>query len=440
MSVKVLLIGNGAREHIEAEAFRKNKDVKLYAYMSANNPGIRELCEEVEIGKYNDFGTLGKFAEKIRPDFAFIGPESPLSFGVVDFLETLSIKSVGPKKKLAALESSKSFVRELISKYKLKGNPDFKRFGSIGGLREYLEDLDNNPGIVLKPDGLTGGKGVMVQGDHFSTVDEAMKYCEEVLKEHPCIVVEEKLVGEEFSLQCITDGKTVIATPPVQDHKRAYDGDKGPNTGGMGSYSDSDHLLPFLEKKDVEEGLKITQAVADAIRKEYGMKYKGVMYAGLIKTKTGVKLIEYNARFGDPEAMNTFATLETDLVEISKAIISGNLDKVDVKFSNKATVCKYVVPKGYPDDPVRNQKVDVSAVDKSKVKMYFASVDKKEDGLYMSSSRAIGLVGVADTIEEAEKIAEEAASAIKGPVFHRKDIGTRALLQKRVDNIKRLMG
>ena len=440
MEIKVLIIGNGAREHIEAESFKKSKyNVKLYAYMSANNPGISHLSEEVCIGKYDDFDKLKEFAEKIRPEFAFIGPESPLSLGVVDFLETLGIRSFGPIRQLAQLESSKSFVRELAAKYSITGNPEFKTFRNMEGAQDFLEHLNSKSGFVIKPDGLTGGKGVKVQGEHLHSVEDALGYCREVLSSHSAVVIEEKLVGEEFSLQCISDGKTVVATPPVQDHKRAFDGDQGPNTGGMGSYSAGNHLLPFLDQKDVDDGLKITQQVADAILSEYGKPYKGVMYGGFIKTKYGVKLIEYNARFGDPEAMNTFATLDTDLVDICRAVINGTLDKIKINFKSKATVCKYVVPEGYPDNPISNQKVDVSEVDTSKVKMYFASVDKKEDGLYMSSSRAIGFVGTANTIAEAERIAEEAANKVKGPVFHRKDIGTQDLLQKRVDNIKRIM-
>lgn len=292
---------------------------------------------------------------------------------------------------------------------------------------------------VIKPDGLTGGKGVKVQGDHFQTKKGALDYCNEVLQTHPSVVVEEKLEGEEFSLQCLTDGKTVVATPPAQDHKRAFNGDKGPNTGGMGSYSCENHLLPFLTKKDVGEGLKITQKAAEAIYKETGEFYKGVMYGGFIITKKGVRLLEYNARLGDPETMNVLPIMETDFVEVCNAIINQNLNKIKIKFQSKATVCKYIVPKGYPDNPAKNEKIEIGAIPKD-ARLYYASVEQKEGGLYTTQSRAVACLGIADDLDDAEKIAEETAKSVKGQVFYREDIGTKKLIEKRVSHMKDVLG
>ncbi len=435
--VNVLLIGNGAREHALAAAIKWSaKDPALFSYMKANNPGIAELSEKVMIGSYGDLEKIKSFAKEIKADLAVVGPEDPLEKGVVDALETIGIKSFGPKKTLARLETSKGFTRDILKKYNIKGNPDFRVFTSMEGIREYLEELGE---FVVKPDGLTGGKGVKVFGEHLMSVDEGVEYCEEVLETHPSVIIDEKLVGEEFSLQCITDGKTVVATPPVQDHKRAYVNDEGPNTGGMGSYSCADHSLPFMTEEDVKEGVRITQEVAEALYKETGVRYKGVMYAGLIITKKGVYLIEYNARFGDPEAMNTLPILKTDFLDVCQAVIDGTLDKLEIEFEKKATVCKYAVPEGYPDDPVKDELVVVGDVPPEAV-LFYASVDKREDGLYMTGSRAIGCVGIADTMEEAENISEKAVSAIKGKVFHREDIGTAKVLQKRVDHMKEIMG
>ena len=179
---KVLLIGNGAREHTLAEAFKRNPEVKLYSYMKANNPGIGELSEEIKIGVYSDQEAISEFAEKVKPDFAFIGPEDPLDQGVVDSLKKIGVESVGPIQALAKLETSKGFTRELMAKYDIKGNAKFKNFKSMEGIKEFLEELD---GFVVKPDGLTGGKGVKVQGEHLDTVQDALDYCEEVLKTHP---------------------------------------------------------------------------------------------------------------------------------------------------------------------------------------------------------------------------------------------------------------
>lgn len=429
----ILLIGSGAREHVIAETLKKNPSARLYSFMKSNNPGISALSEKIELGSYSDLEKINSFAKENNVDFAFIGPEDPLNNGVVDELEEIGIPCIGPKKALAKLETSKSFTRELLKKYNIEGNIQFKVFNkeNFDDIKDFLNELD---GIVIKPDGLTGGKGVRVQGDHFETKEEAWEYCKEVLEKHEAVVVEEKLNGEEFSLQCLTDGKTVLATPPAQDHKRAYEDDKGPNTGGMGSYTYENHLLPFLKKEHVEEALKITRKVANAIKEEIGTYYKGIMYGGFILTKNGVKLIEYNARFGDPEAMNVLPLLKTDFVSICLAINVQELGRIKLEFERKATVCKYAVPEGYPENPVKNEKVEIDNV--SKAKVYYASVDKKEDGLYMTGSRAIAFVGIGNNIEEAEKIAEQAVSAVKGKVFHRKDIGTKELIDKRVKHIE----
>ncbi|MBI2653814.1 phosphoribosylamine--glycine ligase [Candidatus Woesearchaeota archaeon] len=434
---KILLIGNGARENVIAETLKKNNETVLYSYLKAKNPGIVSLSKEFEIGNYNDLQKIKHFAQKTKPDFAVIGPEDPLNSGVVDLLNELGIASVGPTKNLARLETSKSFTRNLLRKYKIEGNPKFEIFNknNIEDAKKFIDELEQ---CVIKPDGLTGGKGVKVQGDHFNTKKEALNYCNEVLQTHPAVIVEEKLEGEEFSLQCLTDGKSVIATPPVQDHKRAFVGDKGPNTGGMGSYSCENHLLPFLTKKDVEDGLKITQKVAEAIHKETGQYYKGIMYAGLIVTKNGVKLLEYNARFGDPEAMNVLPLMETGFVDVCKAIISQQLHKIKIKFQKKATVCKYLVPQGYPDNPLKNKKIIVGKIPKN-AKMYYASVEQKENDLYATTSRAIACLGIADNLEKAEKIAEETTKSIKGKLFHREDIGTKQLIEKRVMHMKEIL-
>jgi phosphoribosylamine--glycine ligase len=432
------MIGNGAREHVVVEAFKQSKkNPKVFSYMKANNPGIAELSEKILVGKYDDFKSIMGFAKENHVDFAFIGPEDPIEKGLVDELEKNGIRCVAPKKILGQLETSKSFTRKLLTKYGIPGNPEYKIFTKESELPKIEKFLETIPGFVIKPDGLTGGKGVKVQGDHIKTIKEALDYCKEVLKAHDSVVIEEKLVGEEFSLQCLTDGKTVLATPPAQDHKRAFVDDTGPNTGGMGSYSDADHLLPFLPKRDIEDALRITQMVAHALKEETGELYKGVMYGGWIATDEGIRLIEFNARFGDPEAMNVLPLLKTDLVEICQAIIDEKLDKIKVEFEKKATVCKYVVPEGYPTNPVSGKKIIVAKNDPG-VKMYYASVEKKGEDIILSSSRAIAFVGISKTISEAEKMVERAIDSIKGPVFHRPDIGTDKLIQKRIDHMKKL--
>jgi len=436
----VLLIGNGAREHAIAEAIRRSgRNPRLYSFMKTNNPGIASFSEEVRLGRYNEPEAIVAFAREADAAFVVVGPEDPLSHGVVDALAAAGIPAVGPTRSLARLETSKSFTRNLLEKYGIPGNPRFQNFRSLVGIEAFFNELD---GIVLKPDGLTGGKGVLVQGDHFRTRAEALDLCRDILRNHPGVTVEEKLEGEEFSLQCLCDGRTVVATPPVQDHKRRFVDDRGPNTGGMGSYSAADHLLPFLDAAAVAEGLAITRKVAEAIRRETGAPYKGIMYGGFIITRSGVKLIEYNARFGDPEAMNILPLLRTDFIDVCLAIIDGGLDHMDIVFEKKATVCKYVVPKGYglpqnhPEAASTSSRIEIG--DAHEARLYYSSIDQRPDGLYMTSSRAIGVVGIADGLDEAERIAERAVSAIRGSVDHRPDIGTDLLIRKRVQHMKML--
>jgi len=436
----VLLIGNGAREHAIAEAVVRSKGKpSLYSYMRSNNPGIAALSERVLLGQYGDLEAISGFARQHRIDFAVIGPEDPLNQGVVDALARIGIPGVGPTRSLARLETSKAFTRNLLEKYGIPGNPRFRVFSSTEGIESYMRELG---AVVVKPDGLTGGKGVMVEGDHFETKAEALAYCREVLRSHPSVMIEEKLEGEEFSLQCISDGKTVIATPPVQDHKRRFADDKGPNTGGMGSYSCEDHSLPFLNPGEVEEGLAITSRVARAIYEETGAYYKGIMYAGFIVTRNGLRLLEYNARFGDPEAMNILPLLTADFADVCMHVIEGTLDRMSVPFERQATVCKYIVPRGYglpqdhPDAGSAAGKIDIGEA--GGARLYYASVDQRADGLYLSASRAIGVVGIAGDLGEAEEIAEKAVAAVRGPVDHRRDIGTKALIQRRIDRMKQI--
>ena len=353
----------------------------------------------------------------------------------------VGIPAVCPNKSLARPETSKAFTRNLVKKYNIPGNPRFEVFTRPDGIGAFLDELD---GVVLKPDGLTGGKGVLVQGDHFETRQDALDLCERIIQDSGCVIVEEKFDGEEFSLQCLCDGKTVVGTPLVQDHKRRFDGDRGPNTGGMGSYSLPDHLMPFLKPSDIEEGIEITRQVAAALWKETGSPYKGVMYGGFIATKTGAKLLEYNARFGDPEAMNILPLLKTDFVDVCRHILDGTLETLKIEFDHKATVCKYVVPKGYglpADHPdAASSRAKIAVGDVGTARLYYSSVDQKEDGLYLSSSRAIGIVGIANTLDAARIIADEGVRAVKGPVAYRSDIGTDALIRKRVDHMKRIRG
>ena len=429
--MKAMVVGGGAREHAIADALVAG-GAEVCAVMPMANPGIKKFAKTFAIAPMNDSQTAVKLAKENNAEFAVIGPEIALASGMADELEKNGIPCVGPKKKSAQLETSKAFTRNLLQKHDIESSPKFKVFDK-NDKNEIEKFLDQTGNFVIKPDGLTGGKGVKLYGEHLKSKEEAVSYCNEVLETHPKVVVEEKLEGEEFSLQTLTDGSGFVHFPPVQDHKRAFEGDAGPNTGGMGSYSDSNFLLPFLTAEDVAEASKITEQVAAAINKETG-PYKGVMYGGFIKTAKGIMLLEYNARFGDPEAMNVLPLLKTSFVDICRAVVQGKLKEIKAEFMNKATVCKYVVPKGYPESTGLG-KIEVP---ETKALTYYSSVEEKQDGICMTKSRAVAFVGMADEIAEAEAMSEEAASKVKGNVFHRRDIGTKDLIQKRVNHVNSL--
>ena len=332
-------------------------------------------------------------------------------------------------------------MRELVQKHNIKGNLGFASFDNAADAEEYLKAIDHD--IVVKPIGLTGGKGVKVQGEHLHNHEETMVYINEIFEEHiggAGVILEEKAIGEEFTQMIFVDGKHIAPMPLVQDHKRAYEGDVGPNTGGMGSYTDADHLLPFVKETDRTESLKILQNIVDAMAEE-GCPYRGPMYGQFMLTSTGPKIIEINARFGDPEAMNVLPILETNFADLIKDMSTGKIGK-DVKFKNKATVCKYIVPKGYGVESESGHEisVDANAIHACGAEIFYANVDVNSAGqLVTGTSRSIGIVGIADTIAEAEQNCERAAQYVKcDAIFMRHDIGTQALIQRRIDHMKQI--
>ncbi|MFC2174527.1 phosphoribosylamine--glycine ligase [archaeon] len=435
--MKVLLVGNSAREHAMGEALAR--DAELYCVMTAKNPGLMDLSAGRAIGDILDPEYVLKWAKKWGVDFCVVGPEAPLGAGVTDVLEENGIPCASPSKAAAQIELDKSFCRELMEKYECSGRIVYKVFDNAADASEFI-DVFGKP-VAIKPLGLTGGKGVKIVADvpgQLKDLDAAKKYAKKVLKDGiggAKVIVEEKLEGEEFTIQAFVDGSYVAPTPAVQDHKFANDGDKGSFTGGMGSYSNIGNLLPFMQPEDYDTAVGIMREVVGALKRE-GHPYKGVMYGQFMLTPEGPKVVEINARFGDPEAMNTLGVLKTSYREICEAINEGELANLPIEFAETATVCKYIVPKGYPGRPVKGKRVRIEGKPKSKV--YYASVDKKKNGLFMSSSRALAFVGTGGTIEEAEKMARHDLALVKGPVHYRKDIGTQKLIEKRITHMDEL--
>ncbi len=443
--MKILLIGGGAREHAMLKALARSEGYRkegTFAVMKNLNPGIAALCGDHKLVPETEVEKVVAYAKDKGVDLAFVGPEAPLQKGITDALEHEGIQVAAPSKAAARIETSKAFMRELMAKHQIKGCATFKTFRSLDGLEDFITELGND--IVVKPIGLTGGKGVKVMGEHMNSAADAVNYVKDILIKgiggEAGAVVEERLEGEEFTLQAFADGKNLKFMPCVQDHKRAFEGDEGPNTGGMGSYSQEDGLLPFVTDGDLSDAKDIMNNILKAMAEE-GKPYKGPIYGQFMLTARGPMIIEINARFGDPEAMNVLPLLEGDMMRIGEAMARGELSGVKVDFEAKATVCKYVVPKGYGIESLANRPIDVDegCIDGMGAELFYASVNAREGKVYTTTSRSLGIVGFGPSIEAAEKVAEHALDHVKGEdIFIRHDIGKREAIERKIEHMKRI--
>ena len=426
MQETVLLVGGGGREHAIARALAEST---LYACAGNRNPGIASIAEEVEVLDETDPDAVVEYAESIGATLAIIGPEAPLAAGVVDALDEAGIYAFGPKAADARIETDKVFQREFMAEHDIPGCPDFAVFDDVEDAAEYVEDYDGD--VAVKPRGLTGGKGVRVTGDQL-TKRETVEYLRD--SDWDEWVIEERLVGEEFTVQGFVANGELRITPAVQDHKRAFEGDEGPNTGGMGSYSDATFELPFMEAGEYEAAVSVMEETVAALP-----DYRGILYGQFMLTTEGPKVVEFNARLGDPEAMNTLPVLETDLLSILVAAREGE-ELPELDFAPQATVCKYAVPEGYPTDPVDGAEVTLNEETVGDALLFYASVDAREDGIYTTTSRSFAVVGVADSITEAESIAEAALSDVGEGFRVRHDIGKPELVERRIEHMRSLRG
>jgi len=441
--MKVLVIGGGAREHTICEAVKRS-DAELYSIMKNLNPGIRRIARDFYLHDETDVEKVTEYAVSKNIDLAIVGPEAPEEAGITNALREKGIAVASPSKEAAEIETNKEFMRSLMERHGIIGTLKSRAFSDVREAKKFIEMMDGE--VAVKPVGLTGGKGVKVAGDHFRNIEEAVKYAEEVITKkiggEARVLIEEKAVGEEFTIQAFCDGSTIIPTPAVQDHKRLLPGDDGPNTGGMGSYSDASGLLPFMDRNDYEEAVSILQGIVEAMGRE-GRDYRGVIYGQFMLTGEGPKVIEINARWGDPEAMNILPLLKADFVDICMAMVEGKLSRKRVGFERKSTVCKYVVPEGYGTNPMADKEifVDENAIKKEGGQLFYASVNERDGKIYTTRSRSLAVVGIADRIEEAEKICEKCLEHVKGEhIFIRHDIGKKELIQKRIDHMAMLRG
>jgi phosphoribosylamine--glycine ligase len=427
MTERVLLLGGGGREHALADALAP--DCELYAAAGNRNPGIDALADGFTELDTTDSDAVVDHADAIDATLVVVGPESPLAAGVVDALADAGIYAFGPKQADARIETDKPFQRQFMAEHDVPGQADFAAFDDPEAAAEYVESVDGH--VAVKPAGLTGGKGVRVTGDQVSKA-EAAEYVRE--SGHEEWVVEERLEGVEVTVQALVANGDVRVTPVAHDHGRAYEGDEGPNTGGMGSVAGPGRLLPFVTEDDYAAAVDTIEAVVEGLD-----DYRGVLYGQFMLTADGPKVVEFNARFGDPEAMNTLPAMETPLLDVLVAARDDD-PLPDLSFSETATVCKYAVPDGYPTDPEGGTRITVDEESVGDARLFYASVDAREDGLYTTTSRSFAVVGTGDTLAEANETADAALTDLPDGLRARRDVGSEALLGERAETMAELRG
>jgi len=415
----VLIVGSGGREHALGWKLSKSKQVSRTNFA----PGNGGTSENLPISA-SDLNALLEFAEK-NNCFTVVGPEEPLSRGIVDLLEGRGLRAFGPSKKAAILETSKVWAKNFMKKYNIR-TPDFQTFDDVGRARDYVQKSSKQ--LAIKADGLAAGKGVVV----CSSKQEALEALDSVLVKKEfgeagkSVVVEERLEGEEASFIAMTDGKTIIPLASSQDHKRIYDDDKGPNTGGMGAYSPT----PLIDEKLNEVVMRnVMQRAVDGMRSE-GREFKGFLYAGLMIQNSEPYVLEFNVRMGDPECQPIMMRMESDLFEYMKHCVDGTLDELEpMKWSPRSAVCVVMASKSYPGSYEKGKVI--SGLDKVKtdtVSIFHAGTARKNGSIVTNGGRVLGVTALGDGIENAIKNAYNTVSKISWDgVYYRKDIGKKAL-------------
>nr|WP_144926028.1 phosphoribosylamine--glycine ligase [Paenibacillus bovis] len=419
--MKVLIVGSGGREHALCKKVKESKLVTS-VYCAPGNAGIAEDAVIVPIVE-TDFSNLIHFAKQEKIDLTIVGPEVPLAAGIVDEFEAVDLKVFGPRKNAAIIEGSKSFAKELMKKYNIP-TADYETFQSYEEAKAYLEE--KGAPIVIKADGLAAGKGVVVA----MTMEEADAALKDMLldakfgKSSASVVIEEFLEGEEYSLMAFVHGENVYPMVIAQDHKRAFDGDTGPNTGGMGAYTPVPHIPEAEVERAVQEILLPT---ANAMIQE-DRPFTGILYAGLIQTEQGPKVIEFNARFGDPETQVVLARLESDLVQLVLDLLEGNTP--NIKWSNDAVVGVVLAAKGYPGDYEKGVAIPNFESSDPNVSLFHAGTTRPNaEGPYLSNGGRLLLTAAkAETIAAAmEKVYSEMKQLDHPEFFYRNDIAKKAL-------------
>ena len=425
---KCLLLGNGGREAVLAEQIAKG--FELYAILPYENPTIVEQIEKSNgkyvIGDPFDKEFVKKFVQDEKIEACVVSQDNLLQEGLIDLARELGMKTFGPTAKGAKLEWSKTYALDIVKKLAPEMIIKNESVTSLEQLEEVMKNYEEDS-FVVKPEGLTGGKGVKVGGIHFKGKQEGFKYAKSCLEADGQVIIQDKVEGREFTVMALTDGKNIVVTPTTFDYPYRFDEDKGPGTGGMGCLSFENGLLPFLEPKDVEECAKLIKETISHVNQE-NLEFAGVIYGGFFKCKQGIKFIEFNARFGDPEAINVLNSLETPFSEVMENIWKQQLSNENCKFKNNYTFTVYVVSPDYAikkGEPCKFT-LNTKEILKKDAKIYFASTKKMEDNQYMSigTSRLFAIHTNGNTLEEARKKAYSAMeNNIDTKLDYRKDIG-----------------
>ncbi len=421
--VKVLVIGSGGREHALVWKISQSRNIDRI-FCAPGNGGIKDIAKLVDI-KADDIDGLLNFAKTNKIDLTVVGPEAPLVKGIVDEFKDAGLNIFGPSKGLAMLEGSKIFAKEAMMKFGLP-TADFKIFDNAENAKKYLRQ--RCAPIVIKADGLAAGKGVIVA----KTVEEGDSAIDSILTERifgdsgDRVIIEDCLYGEEASILVFTDGNNIVPLVSSQDHKRIFDNDRGPNTGGMGAYSPA----PVVSRKIFGNIINdIFRPLINGLREE-GKLYNGVLYGGLMITESGPKVLEFNVRFGDPEAQAILPRLKSDLIDVIMACIEGNLDRINLKWDERSCLCVVAASEGYPGPYEKHKEIHgLDSIKKLKDTVVFHAGTLCEDGkIFTGGGRVLAVTGLGNDIKSAKKKAYKALEKIdfKG-MYYRKDIGDKAI-------------
>ncbi|UCZ56491.1 phosphoribosylamine--glycine ligase [Desulfurispirillum indicum] len=421
--MNILVVGGGGREHALVWKISQSPRVENI-YCAPGNPGIATIAQCVDIA-VDDLHSLASFARDTHIDLTVVGPELPLTLGIVDFFESCGLKAFGPSQGAAELEGSKAYCKMIMDKYGVP-TAQHRTFTDAASARAYVQE--KGAPIVVKASGLAAGKGVTVA----FTVEEALEAIAHIMEDKVFgtsgdeVVIEDFLAGEEASLLAFCDGKTAVAMVPAQDHKQVYEGDRGPNTGGMGAYSPAPILTPELQQEAMRT---VMQPMIDGMARE-GRPFKGILYGGLMIDQGRIQVLEFNVRFGDPEAQPVLMRLKSDIVEIMLACVEGRLHETTIEWHDDPTICVVMASGGYPAEYTRG--FPISGLDRAAavedVMVFHAGTAEKDGQIVNSGGRVLGVTAKGKTLQQAIDRAYAATDCIhwEGAYF-RRDIGAKGL-------------